>query len=97
MPWYFNFQNERGLSFHTFALPGWPASHACIRLLERDAKWLYDWGEEWKLDEKGWTVLNLGTTVWILGQYDFGSPPAWLSHRAPRAIVLPPNFADVGP
>ncbi len=91
MRWYFNFQNERGLSFHTFALPGWPASHACIRLLERDAKWLYDWGEEWKLDKKGWTVLNLGTTVWILGQYDFGSSPAWLSDRAPGAIVLPVN------
>ncbi len=92
MPWYFNFQNERGLSFHTFALPGWPASHACIRLLERDAKWLYDWGEEWELDEKGWTVLDLGTAVLILGQYDFGSPPTWLSDGASRAIVLPLNL-----
>ncbi len=89
MRWYFNFHNERGLSFHTFSLPGWPASHACVRLLERDAKWLFDWGEQWELDEKGWTVLDHGTPIVILGQYDFGSPPSWLSDRAPRAIVLP--------
>jgi hypothetical protein len=30
MPWYFNFHNERGLSLHEYALPGRPASHACI-------------------------------------------------------------------
>src|SRR4051794_11096572 len=43
--WYFNFVNERGVSFHEFELPGRPASHACVRLLNRDAKWIYDWGE----------------------------------------------------
>jgi hypothetical protein len=79
MPLYFNFDNERGLAFHQFTLPGRPASHACIRLLERDARWLYGWGEGWTLDERGWTVLDPGTPVLILGQYDFNAPPPWRS------------------
>jgi lipoprotein-anchoring transpeptidase ErfK/SrfK len=79
MPWYFNFHNTRGLAFHEYALPGRPASHACIRLLERDARWLYDWGEEWVLDERGWKVRERGTPVWIVGQYDFDAPPPWRS------------------
>lgn len=79
MPLYFNFHNDRGLAFHQFTLPGHPASHACVRLLERDARWLYDWGEGWVLDERGWTVLVPGTPVLILGSYDFGAPPPWRS------------------
>lgn len=79
MPWYFNFENDRGLSFHEYALPGRPASHACIRLLERDAKWLFDWGETWTLDDRGWTVLAPGTPVLIVGCHDFSSPPPWRS------------------
>ena len=77
MPWYFNFDNDRGLAFHQLELPGRPASHACVRLLERDARWLYEWGEGWVLDERGWNVLVPGTPVLILGQYDFEAPPPW--------------------
>ena len=79
MPWYFNFDNRRGLALHQFTLPGWPASHACVRLLERDAMWLYDWGEGWTLDERGWEVLAPGTPLWIVGSYDFDAPPPWRS------------------
>ncbi len=79
MPWYFNFDNWRGLSFHEYRLPGYPASHACIRLLRRDAQWLYRWGEEWRLDAKGSTILQHGTPVLILGQYHHGSSPPWRS------------------
>lgn len=90
MPWYFNFHNERGLAFHEYALPGRPASHACIRLLERDATWLFDWGEGWVLDERGWEVLDPGTPVWIVGQYDFDSPPPWRSLQWLSAGILLP-------
>ena len=76
--WYFNFHNRRGLAFHEFALPGLPASHACIRLLRRDAQWLFGWGEEWELGSEGRDVLNHGTPVWIVGEYDFSSAPPWL-------------------
>jgi hypothetical protein len=79
MPWYFNFHNRRGLSFHEYRLPGYPASHACIRLLRRDAQWLYSWGEEWEVSAQGWTVLKRGTPVFILGEYDHEAPPPWRS------------------
>jgi lipoprotein-anchoring transpeptidase ErfK/SrfK len=79
LEWYFNFVNERGVSFHLFDLPGYPASHACVRLLLRDAQWLYGWGEQWRLDDSRRQVLTPGTPVVILGNYPFGTPPAWLS------------------
>ena len=92
MPWYFNFENDRGLSFHQYTLPGRPASHACVRLLERDAKWLFDWGETWTLDDRGWNVLEPGTPVLIVGCYDFSSPPPWRSTGwLSSGIVLPGN------
>lgn len=90
MPWYFNFHNTRGLSFHQYALPGRPASHACIRLLERDARWLFDWGQEWRLDDRGWTVLEQGTPVLILNCYNFDQSPPWRSPAwLERSIALP--------
>lgn len=97
MPWYFNFQNSRGLSFHQFALPGRPASHACVRLLERDAKWLFEWGESWTLDERGWTVLDPGTPVLIVGCYDFDEPPPWRSLASLAAGIHLPAWPATEP
>ena len=79
MRWYFNFEARRGIAFHQYRLPGIPASHACVRLLERDAKWLFEWGEGSKHDERGRRVPASGTPVLILGQYDFDAPPPWRS------------------
>jgi len=79
MPWYFNFRNRGGVAFHEFALPGLPASHACVRLLHRDARWLFDWGEEWKIDSSGRVVFQKGTPVVLVDDYDFGAPPPWRS------------------
>jgi lipoprotein-anchoring transpeptidase ErfK/SrfK len=77
MEWYFNFENRRGLALHSYVLPGYPASHACVRLLERDAIWIYEWGE-------GWTPLL------IAGHYAFGEPPPWRSLEfLARGIELP--------
>ena len=90
LEWYFNFVNERGVSFHLFDLPGYPASHACVRMLLRDAQWLYGWGEQWTLEPGGRTVATPGTPVTILGTYPFGAPPAWLSLDAlasPRPLT----------
>jgi lipoprotein-anchoring transpeptidase ErfK/SrfK len=89
LEWYFNFVNERGVSFHLFDLPGYPASHACVRMLLRDAQWLYGWGEQWRLEPGGRKVATPGTPVVILGTYPFGTPPAWLSLDAlasPRGL-----------
>jgi hypothetical protein len=63
MRWYFNFGNREGLAFHEYALPGQPASHGCIRLLQRDAEWLFNWGDEWVLDASGTRVITSGTPV----------------------------------
>lgn len=78
--WYFNFHNTRGLAFHEFGLPGVPASHACIRLLARDAMWIYKWGQSWMLDAQG-QLAQPGTPVVILGSYDFASPAPWYSRE----------------
>ena len=93
LEWYFNFVNERGVSFHLFDLPGYPASHACVRLLLRDATWLYGWGEQWRLDDARRQVLTPGTPVLILGAYPFGAAPAWLSLDAlSTPLTLPSVF-----
>jgi hypothetical protein len=84
MRWYFNFHNRRGLSFHQYALPGRPASHACIRLIERDARWLYHWGESWRIDDTGRRVLDHGTPVIIVERFDFSARPPW---RIPSALA----------
>lgn len=89
MPWYFNFRSEDGVAFHAYALPGRPASHGCIRLLERDAIWLYNWGEEWTLDARG-RLLEPGTPLLITGQYNYAGPPPWINPTTlGRARPLP--------
>ena len=77
LPWYFNFSNKTGHSFHQYELPGEPASHGCVRLLQRDAKWVYDWGRTWTLDDRGWNILENGAPVIILGEYPHGETPPW--------------------
>jgi L,D-transpeptidase catalytic domain len=98
LEWYFNFVNERGVSFHLFELPGYPASHACVRLLLRDAQWLYEWGEQWGLDDGRREVIKPGTPVLILGTYPFGAPPQWLSiDSLASPVMLPATFAPEAP
>ena len=92
MRWYFNFGNREGLAFHEYALPGMPASHGCIRLLERDAEWLFNWGDEWFLDATGTRVLTAGTPVLIVGSYDFTAPPPWRSLDWLSQVVQLPIF-----
>ena len=90
LKWYFNFINARGVSFHQFELPGYAASHACVRLLERDAMWLYSWGEQWTLSPNRRDVLQPGTPIVILGEFGHGKPGPWESldwwQRLPIAL-----------
>ena len=91
MRWYFNFGNREGLAIHQYALPGLPASHGCVRLLEGDAQWLFDWGDAWALDRSGNGIARTGTLVWIIGQYDFDAPPPWRSVAwLSQPLQLPP-------
>jgi hypothetical protein len=93
MPWYFNVRNDQGVAFHAYALPGRPASHGCIRLLERDAFWLFSWGEEWTLDEG--RVRTHGTPVLLNGRYDFTAGPPWANvETLGRPLALPDYSRD---
>ena len=95
LPWYYNFENRRGISFHQYALPGRPASHSCVRMLERDARWLFEWGQGWTLDARGWEVLEHGTPVLILGCYKFNAPPPWRSETFLSAGIRLPGQPSV--
>ena len=76
MNWYFNLDNFEGVSMHEYDLPGYPASHACIRMLQEDAKWNYYWSQQWILinDE---SIGAYGTPVIIYGEYPFGKRRPW--------------------
>jgi lipoprotein-anchoring transpeptidase ErfK/SrfK len=60
LEWYFNFIPSRGIAFHKYSLPGRAGSHGCVRMLERDAQWLYGWGQTRRRDVEATTVIVLG-------------------------------------
>lgn len=76
LPWNVNVMNFEGVSMHQFDMPGYPASHACMRLLEEDAHWNYGWAESWILSADG-KLSARGTPVLIFGRYDYKSPAPW--------------------
>lgn len=77
LSWYFNLDNARGVSLHQYDLPGFPASHACMRLYDEDAHWFYDWAEQWILIDD-YNIAAYGTPVIIFGTYPFGKRKPWL-------------------
>ncbi len=98
LEWYFNFINSRGVSFHQFDLPGYAASHACVRLLQRDAQWLYGWGDQWKLSADRRSVDVPGTPVLIIGAFGHGEAGPWTSLPSLAApIELPASVAAPAP
>ncbi|HEY8460799.1 MAG TPA: L,D-transpeptidase [Blastocatellia bacterium] len=76
LPWYFNIDNNRGIAFHQYDLPGYPASHGCLRLLEHDAAWIYRWADQWKLSADR-RIEAKGTPVVVFGKYDYGKQAPW--------------------
>ena len=47
------------------------------KLQEKDAKFLYDWAEQWILKDKE-NVAVKGTPVIVFGSYDFDGKKPWL-------------------
>lgn len=78
MPYYFNFMNFEGVGVHQYELPGYPASHACVRLRNEDAIFIYNWAKQWKLSNDGTTVVENGTPFMVFGEYDFEDSVPWL-------------------
>lgn len=77
LKWNFNIDNELGIGLHYYAMPGYPASHSCVRFYEADARWLYDWADQWTLASDGQTKLVNGTPVIIFGEYNFSRKAPW--------------------
>jgi hypothetical protein len=77
LDWYVNIIALKGVAFHQYDLPGKPASHGCVRLLEEDARWLYGWADQW-VPGRGSKVKVYGTPVLIFGDYAYGEPAPWL-------------------
>lgn len=75
--WNFNIHNTMGIGWHQYDLPGYHASHSCLRLLEEDAKWMYSWADTWILKDQGQTLAAKGTPVIVFGDSDFKSR-SWL-------------------
>ena len=78
MPYYFNFMNYYGVGVHQYQLPGYPASHACVRLDMEDAVFIYHWAEPWTLDSKGRYLVKNGTPFMVFGEYKFDEQVPWL-------------------
>jgi len=89
LKWNFNIENKEGIGFHQYELPGYPASHSCLRLQEKDARFLYDWADQWVL--KGTDdVRAKGTPVVVFGTYVFDAPkPWWQLLTNPAALDIP--------
>ena len=98
LEWYFNFINSRGVSFHQFDLPGYAASHACVRLLQRDAQWLYGWGDQWVLSADKRSVEVPGTPVLVIGVFGHGQPAPWTTVASlATPIELPASVPPPAP
>ncbi len=75
LEWYFNLANLDGVGMHQYALPGYPASHGCVRLYQRDAYWLYHWADQWVVEDG--KIAVYGSPVVIFDPYPFGERKPW--------------------
>ena len=104
LDWYVNIIALKGVAFHQYELPGKPASHGCVRLLEQDARWMYGWAEQW-VPGRGSHVKVYGTPVLIFDEYAYGQPAPWLGlptgdtaaavSAAELSEALRPNLATI--
>lgn len=77
LDWYVNFIALKGVAFHQYELPGMPASHGCVRMLEADARWMYTWADQW-VPGRGSNVKRYGTPVLVFGDWQTGASAPWL-------------------
>ena len=95
MPFYFNFMNYEGIGTHEYTLPGYPASHGCVRLRNEDAVFVYNWANQWELTQNQQTILQNGTPFMVFGDYDFEAPKPWLDLASdPRSNFLTEKELD---
>ncbi len=90
LKWNFNIENKQGIGWHQYALPGYPASHSCLRLQEGDARYLYTWADQFIAEGKD-SAIAKGTPVIVFGAYNFNGPKPWLQ------LVNNPHVLDIAP
>lgn len=89
LPYNFNIHNTHGIGWHQYDLPGYPASHSCLRLLMKDAVWLYSYADTWVLNPGGATTKAKGTPVIVFGDYPWGKRKPW------RHLLNDPNANNI--
>lgn len=106
MYWVFNFVESRGIHIHQYPMPsGGPMSHGCVRLVDEDARWIYNWADSWKKGSSGFKsghgmIASPGTTVIIVGSDPPGNPTTFISEGpipALKPVLLPGHPFDVAP
>ncbi len=92
LKWDVNILNKGGVGFHEYDMPGYPASHSCLRLSDTDAHYLYNWVDQWKLKNAN-TVDAHGTPVYVFGAYPYGGRKPWLAlAQNPHALDVSASF-----
>lgn len=89
LPFNVNVHNTLGIGWHQYDLPGFPASHSCLRLLMDDAKFMYGWVDTWVLNKGGATVKAHGTPVIVFGDYKWGGKKPW------KNLITDPHSNDI--
>ncbi len=89
LPYNFNIFNSDGIGWHEYDLPGYPASHSCLRLLKNDAVWLYSYADTWILNPGGATTKAKGTPVLVYGDYPWGKRKPW------KNLLQDPNANNI--
>ena len=89
LPFNVNVHNTLGIGWHQYDLPGFPASHSCLRLLMDDAKYLYNWVDTWILNKGGATLKANGTPVIVFGDYQWGGKKPW------KNLISDPSANDI--
>ena len=77
LKWNVNLDNSEGIGMHQYDMPGYPASHSCIRMFASDAEWIYNWADQWVLSDNQQTVLIHGTPVLVFGTYAYNKTAPW--------------------
>jgi lipoprotein-anchoring transpeptidase ErfK/SrfK len=90
LPWYVNIDSRLGIGLHQYDLPGYAASHGCVRLMKDDAQWIFGWADQWVVFRSDKTLAR-GTPVIIFGDYRYATEPPW------KQLTADPDAARISP